>query len=109
MRYIITLWALPLGLFWGWYFLSLNDINFGYLILSRRVHDFAFQIYGNMLGVDPALIPGFVFRACLFDSMIIGAIWAFRRRRRIRAWWDARRSARASVTHAAGGPALPGE
>ena len=30
MRYLIALWAMPLALFWGWYFLSLNDINFGY-------------------------------------------------------------------------------
>ena len=53
MRYLIALWAIPLALFWGWYFLSLNDMNFGYLMLSRRLHDFVFKLYGEMLGVDP--------------------------------------------------------
>ena len=43
MRYLIALWAIPLALFWGWYFLSLNDMTFGYLMLSRRLHDFVFQ------------------------------------------------------------------
>ena len=29
MKYIVAIWAAPLVLFWGWFFLSLNDINFG--------------------------------------------------------------------------------
>ncbi len=86
MRYIILFWALPLGTFWGWYFLSLNDINFGLLFFSRDVHDLAFQIYGNMLGIDPQTIPGLVARACLLDSVLIVALFAFRRRRQIREW-----------------------
>ncbi len=67
MRYVLLFWALPVGTFWGWYFLSLNDINFGFLFLSRDVHDFAFRIYGELLGIDPAAIPGMVADACLFD------------------------------------------
>ncbi len=109
MRYFLALWAAPLVLFWGWYFLSLNDMNFGYLFLSRQVHDFAFQMYGNVLGIDPGLIPGLVFRACVFDTLIIAAIWAFRRRRGIMNWWNTRRRWRAVVRRPAAGPALPGE
>lgn len=87
MRYVLILWAVPLGLFWGWYFLSLNDMNFGYLMLSRQVHDLAFQMYGNILGIDPAEIPGLILRACIFDTLIIAGIWAFRRRRELMRWW----------------------
>ncbi len=112
MRYILTLWALPLVIFWGWYFLSLNDINFGYAMLSRQVHDFAFRMYGQILGIDPAVIPGMILKACILDTGIIGAIWAFRRRREIAAWWRRRREAPASVALNAergSGPALPAE
>jgi hypothetical protein len=112
MRYILTLWAVPLIIFWGWYYLSLNDINFGYLMLSRQVHDLAFQMYGDILGIDPATIPGLVMRACIFDTMIIGAIWAFRRRREISRWWRERRAAGASETSTGGreaDPVLPAE
>jgi hypothetical protein len=86
MRYLIALWAIPLALFWGWYFLSLNDINFGYLMLSRRLHDFVFKLYGEMLGVDPSTIPPMVARACIFDTFLVAGIVAFRRRKSIAAW-----------------------
>lgn len=111
MRYVLALWAAPLALFWGWYFLSLNDMNFGYLMLSREVHDFAFQVYGQILGIDPAEIPVLIFRACLFDTLIIAAIWAFRRRREIAGWWQERRPDRQAALSAApeAGRALPGE
>ena len=109
MRALLLLWALPLGLFWGWYFLSLNDLNFGYVMFSRQLHDLVFQIYGEILGVDPAIIPGMVAKACVFDSLIVLAILAFRRRRVIAGWiraayarWEGR-----SVHEA--GPELPAE
>jgi hypothetical protein len=86
MRTLFALWATPLALFWGWFFLSLNDINFGYVMLSRQLHDFVFQLYGQMLGIDPAIIPGMVARACIFDGFLLMALWAFRRRRNIAAW-----------------------
>lgn len=110
MRYVLALWAAPLALFWGWYFLSLNDMNFGYLMLSREVHDFAFQVYGQILGIDPAEIPVLIFRACLFDTLIIAAIWAFRRRREIAGWWQERGPDRQALSAAPeAGRALPGE
>ena len=111
MRYVLALWAAPLVLFWGWYFLSLNDINFGYLMLSRQVHDFAFDMYGQILGLDPAEIPALIFRACVFDTLIIGAIWAFRRRREILAWWrEKRRAGQVPLSEVPeAGRVLPGE
>ena len=86
MRYLFALWAAPLVLFWGWFFLSLNDINFGYVMLSRQLHDLVFQLYGQMLGIDPAIIPGMVAKACIFDGFLLMALWAFRRRRNIAGW-----------------------
>ena len=44
MKYIFALWAAPLVMFWGWYFLSLNDINFGIVYPVRaRLHDLVFR------------------------------------------------------------------
>ena len=86
MRWIFAAWALPMGIFWGWYFLSLNDVNFGYVMLTRQVHDLLFQLYGEMLGIEPATIPPLVAKACILDTTLILAIWAFRRRKAIAAW-----------------------
>lgn len=86
MKYVFAVWATPLVLFWGWYFLSLNDINFGYIMLTRQAHDLIFQLYGQMIGMDPQAIPMLVAQACAFDTALIVAIWAFRRRRELKAW-----------------------
>ena len=83
MRLLLILWALPLLLFWGWYFLSLNDISFGYTILSRQMHDLLFALYGQILGIDPAVIPPMVAKACFFDTLLLLAILAFRRRKQL--------------------------
>jgi hypothetical protein len=91
MRYLIAAWVAPLFLFWGWYFLSLNDLNFGYVMLTREAHYLVFELYGEMLGIDPAIIPGMVAKACVFDSLIVLAIWAFRRRRTLARWIRAAR------------------
>ena len=87
MRYILIFWGLPMAIFWGWYFLSYYDINFGLLFFSRVVHDFAFEFYGDMLGIEAAAIPSMVARACLIDTALIFSIYAFRKRREIRNWW----------------------
>jgi len=86
VKYVFAVWATPLVLFWGWYFLSLNDMHFGYIMLTRQAHDLIFQLYGQMIGMDPQAIPMLVAQACIFDTGLIVAIWAFRRRREIRAW-----------------------
>ena len=91
MRWVFAAWALPMGIFWGWYFLSLNDMNFGYVMLTRDAHDILFELYGQMLGIDPATIPGLVAKACILDTAIILAIWAFKRRRALAAWFAATR------------------
>ena len=92
MRWILIFWAVPMGLFWGWFFLSYHDINFGLLFFSRLVHDFAFEFYGNLLGIDPQTIPPLVARACIVDTTLIFAIYGFRKRREIMAWWNGDRS-----------------
>lgn len=92
MKWIVVMWASPLALFWGWYFLSLHDVNFGYIMLTRQVHDLIFQLYGEMLGIDPTTIPMLIAEACVLDSAVIGAIYAFRRRKEIAAWFRSVRS-----------------
>lgn len=86
MRYVLALWALPLVIFWGWFGLSYYDINFGYVMLTRQVHDLLFQLYGEILGMDPAGLPWLVAKACVFDTLILLGIFALRRRRQIAAY-----------------------
>lgn len=108
MRYILLFWALPLGLFWGWFGLSFYDVNFGLLFFSRTFHDFAFQLYGNMIGIDPATIPPLVARACVVDSLLIFGILAFRRRHEIIDWAREKLTAM-GVAPSAADPAPPAE
>jgi len=104
MKYVFALWATPLVLFWGWYFLSYFDINFGYVMLSRRAHDLVFELYGQMLGIDPQTIPTLIAEACILDTLILLAIWAFRRRKilmpKVKALWARLVHGRQSVEHA---------
>ncbi|GAA2819468.1 hypothetical protein EDC40_103335 [Aminobacter aminovorans] len=90
MRYIFAVWAAPLVLFWGWYFLSINDLHFGYPILSRALNLAIFDLYGELLGVEAAKIPWMIGKACILDTFILLAIWAFRRRKliaeKVRGW-----------------------
>ena len=92
MRYLLIFWAAPLGFFWGWFFLSANDINFGSIYLSRALHELVFELYGQMLGMDPATIPWLVAKACILDTFLIGCIFAFRRRKQLRVWFEAKRA-----------------
>lgn len=92
MRYILLFWALPMSLFWGWYFLSYHDMHFGMLFLTREVHDYAFGFYASILNIDPAIIPPLVARACVVDTGLIFAIYGWRKRREIRAWWRERQA-----------------
>lgn len=103
MKYVLALWATPLALFWGWYFLSLNNVHFGYVMLTRQAHELIFELYGQMLGIDPQTIPALIAEACILDTLILLAIWAFRRRKplmaRARALWPQFASAQ-PVEHA---------
>lgn len=95
MKWVLFFWALPLVILGSWYTLSYNDINFGYLILSRRMHDVVFQVYGNILGLPPKSIPPLVLKAIIVDTMLLIAIMSFRRRQAIIAWWNSRQSSNA--------------
>jgi hypothetical protein len=90
MRYILIFWAAPLGFFWGWYFLSLNDVNFGTTFFSGKMHRLVFDIYGHILGIDPQVIPSMVAKACILDTALIFSIFAFRKRAAISGWWQSR-------------------
>jgi hypothetical protein len=94
MRYLLVFWAAPVCLFWGWYYLSFYDINFGSIYLSRQLHDLVFELYGNFLGVEPTAIPGMIADAFIFDTMLILGIIAFRRRQQIGAWIETFRQRR---------------
>lgn len=93
MKWFLFLWAMPVALLGGWYGLSYYDMSFGFFMLTRDAHDLVFQIYGHILGIPPEDLPPLVARAIVFDSFLVLALMAFRRRRRIAAWWQARRQA----------------
>lgn len=92
MRYLFWLWLVPLSLFWGWFGLSYYDVNFGLTMFSRELHDLVFRIYGTLLHIDPATIPWLFFKACIFDTVLIFGIVAYRKRRAIRNWWTSRKA-----------------
>lgn len=95
MKWVLFFWALPLVILGSWYTLSYYDINFGYLILSRQMHDLVFQVYGNILGLPPDDIPPLVLKAIIIDTLLLIAIMSFRRRKAILAWWRGRQSSKA--------------
>ncbi|MGV3551855.1 DUF6105 family protein [Rhizobium sp.] len=90
MKWILIFWAMPIAILGTWYGLSYNDINFGYLMLSRQMNDFVFQLYGQILGLPPEVIPGMVLKAIIVDSLLLFGVLAFRRRKQIIAWWKSR-------------------
>ena len=103
MRYVLIFWAAPMSLFWGWYYLSFNDINFGMLFFSRLLHDFVFEFYAHYLNqylsmdVEAGALPGMIAEACIVDTLLIAAILAWRRRRKIADWWRARQDDRSDA------------
>ena len=119
MRAILLLWTIPLVFFWTWFALSANDISFGTIFFSRQLHDLMMQIYGNMIGVDPATVPMLLAWACIVDTGIILAIAAFRWRSKwypvVRDWLAGNREKRAGeggvvlTPDAKADPALPAE
>ena len=84
MKVFLVLWVTPIVLLGSWYGLSYYDINFGYRILSRDLHDLVFTIYGNLLGIPPETIPPLVLKAIILDTfLVIGFIVIKRRRKQI--------------------------
>ena len=92
MKWFLILWAGPVALLGSWYGLSYYDMSFGFFMLTRQTHDLVFQVYGNILGIPPETIPPLVARAIAFDSLVVFAIIAFRKRKAIAAWWRSRQS-----------------
>lgn len=97
MKWFLILWAAPVILLTGWYGLSYYDMSFGIFMLTRQAHDLVFAVYGQVLGIPPETIPPLVARAIVFDSLLVLAIIAFRKRRQIRAWYAGRFPASQSV------------
>ncbi|MCP1197881.1 DUF6105 family protein [Notoacmeibacter sp. MSK16QG-6] len=88
-RVCLIFWVLPLTLYTTWFVLSANDINFGSIYLSRQMHDLIMQSYANLLGIEASLVPALLIRAVVWDLAVVLCILAFRRRKQIRAWWNA--------------------
>ena len=97
MRWFLGLWFVPLGVFWGWYFAAKADL--GLVFFSRAVFDQTFWIYGQMLGMEPEAIAPLIAKACVIDSLIVGGIYAFARRKRITAWYRERRAITKAPAH----------
>jgi hypothetical protein len=93
MKWFLILWAGPVLLLGSWYGLSYYDMSFGFFMLTRQTHELVFQVYGDILGIAPETIPPLVARAIAFDSLVVFAIIAFRKRKQIAAWWRGRQVA----------------
>lgn len=91
MKWFLILWAGPISFLAAWYTLSYYDMSFGIYMLSREAHDLVFSIYGGVLGLPPETIPPLVARALAFDTVLVFALLAFRKRKIILAWLRARR------------------
>lgn len=81
MRTLFLLWAFPVVLFWGWYGLSVNDVNFGTAVLSRHTHDAIFALYGNILQMPAGDVPWALAKIFFIDSLIVlaFAMWRWRK------------------------------
>ncbi|MFP3541957.1 DUF6105 family protein [Rhizobium sp. SIMBA_035] len=101
MKWFLIFWLGPIVFLSGWYWLSYYDMNFGIFMLSRQVHDLTFEVYGQVLGVPPETIPPLVARAIAVDSLVVLAIIAFRKRKKILAWWAARQASKSAALESA--------
>ena len=90
LRYLVIFFVVPIGLFWAWFGLSYHDINFGLIAFTRMFHDIYFAQMAEMLGIPADTIPMAIAKACVIDFLFIMAVFAFRRRREIGAWWSSR-------------------
>lgn len=93
MKWLLICWAGPVSFLGAWYYLSYYDMSFGIFMLTRQMHDLVFDIYGKILGIPPETIPPLVARAIAFDSLLVFAIYGFRRRATISGWWKRRQEA----------------
>ncbi|MGL4404451.1 MAG: DUF6105 family protein, partial [Notoacmeibacter sp.] len=89
MRYFLLFWLLPVGGLAAWLYMAENDLSFGMFFFSREMFDLVFGIYAEILGVEAATLPPLIYKALVMDTFIVGAIFAFRRRKQIIGWWKA--------------------
>ncbi|CAN7250217.1 DUF6105 family protein [Rhizobium rhizogenes] len=94
MKWVLIFWAAPVSFLGAWYYLSYYDMSFGIFMLTRQMHDLVFHIYGNILGIPPETIPPLVARAIAFDTLLVFALLAFRKRADILALWKRRQESR---------------
>jgi Family of unknown function (DUF6105) len=113
MRKFITFWLVTVGGLTTWLFLSSNDYSFGLPMFSRVAHDMVFNLYAEVLGVDPAILPPLVYRAMFVDTLIVAGLIALAKRKSILAWWRARKESARLQDHVtsvvATGPIHPAE
>lgn len=89
---LVAAWLVTMVAFWLWFALSLHDLSFGLFVFSREFHQTIMAVYGWTLGVEPARVPGLLANAFALDGVLVIAILAFRRRRRLAAWLAETRS-----------------
>ena len=97
MKWFLILWAGPVLLLGSWYGLSYYDMSFGFFMLTRQTHDLVFEVYSQALGIPAQDIPPLVALAIAFDSLIVFAIIAYRKRKVIAAWWNGRQSSETAL------------
>lgn len=91
MRALLIFWFLPTIFFWGWYYLSLNDMHFGTDFFSIEMHRLVMHVYGEVLSKKPAEVPAILAKTYVFDTFLLAGLVAFRRRKQIMEWWRNRR------------------
>ncbi len=109
IRYLLIFFCIPIGLFWLWFGLSYYDMNYGWFPLSRIFHDAYFFEMERRFGIPAQTIPGMIAKACIADLGIILSVFAFRRRREIREWWETRRGTVTADEAIEAGPVHPAE
>ncbi|MEO0497211.1 MAG: DUF6105 family protein [Pseudomonadota bacterium] len=97
MRWLLIAWFTPLAIFWGWLGLAYVDAWPSSVFFSRVLYDSVFVVYEQMTGLNESQLISYLAKICILDSLIVLAIYAFRRRKLIRAWWASRRAPEAAV------------
>ena len=83
MRILLSAWFAPITFLVLWLLMASNDWSLGIHFFSRDMYDSVFDLYANVLGVPAETLPPLVVRALVLDSLIVLALYAFRRRRPI--------------------------
>lgn len=98
MRWLLSLWFLPIGFLVLWLTLASNDWSLGLHFFSRDMYDTVFRVYAKVLGVQPETLPPLVVRALILDSLIVLTLYALRRRKAIVGFLRERYASRNSVS-----------